>query len=441
MTQLSYTNTVLSKPIEFATNTPWDMFLYTGTVPYKEQVYVYVSAGVPGQIQVLIPLTTLQFDITVFPTSIQQFTLDILVTPIPSIWTHVIIFRRAQGAYQPYEPGNPLTAESLNNRFNLLTLVTNDLEYYQKLTIPRYRAAAIIDHGVSLNPLDGMKIQDLELPYLGAGATVGDIYGWGKRITNTPAAGDGYFEPVKLESTNDPDLPNFIAKLGKQCVPAPDLPGSSLVGICAPAPVSGGPGMTLHEYINVGLVSAVNAASSGAQAVGAFFGGAPSTVQSALTSLKTDVDANTSGIATNQTNILTNASNIGINTQNIAANTLAITANTNALDNGVPLRSHFTIIPVTVPSTIVYNFNALPAPFNVSLNLFKIVFTTENFDSQITFYYDFNPGMPATVHLAGTAAQSFFFDQLTTANNGMTIISQGSPAGTSNLNVAFFAQP
>ena len=439
MTQLSYTNTVLSKPIEFATNTAWDMFLYTGSVPYKEQVYVYISAGVPGQIQVLIPLTTLQFDITVFPTSIQQFTLDILVTPIPSIWTHVIIFRRAQGAYQAYEPGNPLTAESLNNRFNLLTLVTNDLEYYQKLTIPRYRAAAIIDHGASANPLDGMKIQDLELPYLGAGATVGDIYGWGKRITNTPAAGDGYFEPVKLESTNDPDLPNFIAKLGKQCVPAPDLPGSSLVGICAPAPVSGGPGMTLHEYINVGLVSAVNAASSGAQAVGAFFGGAPSTVQSALTSLKTDIDTNTSAIATNQTNIIANADAIATNAVDIANNTTAITANTNALDNGVPLRSYFDTLLVPIPGNVFFDYTALPAPFNLGANIFKIVFSTEDIDAQITFYYDFTVSSNAILN--GTGTQQFLISGLTMGNNQFQITGQGAPTGVNNISIVLFARP
>jgi len=266
----AYTNTVLEKTYAATTTTPWEMFLYPNQTPLDTQITLYGQG--PGPTYQLTELPTTDWDIVYNPLLPEQFEIAWTPPPGPGAGTYpiIVIFRRVFGQYDPFLPGGFLSAEALNLRFNLLTLATNDLSYYQRGTIPRYKAEAIINNNAG-TALDGMKGEDLDLPYLGTGGVFGDVWIWGKQITDTPNPGDGQFVPVLFESAGSGTLPQFKNELLQGC-PAPTA-GANLVHCCVPGTSFGGPSMSLQQYIGEALPYNANAATAGANQIGLYIDG------------------------------------------------------------------------------------------------------------------------------------------------------------------------
>jgi len=192
----------------------------------------------------------------------------------PSYWEFIIawtgsqpvggtlyVFRRTRGVVEAFTIGSFLSAEALNQRFDLDNLGINDTAYYQSKTNPMYSKKAIALKGMpdftsvpAKNP--GLPLTDLELPYLGTGSpTFHDIYTWGKRITNSPNPGDGEFEQVLIgSSSGGGTVAQLVAELA-DCTSA-GTAGGNLIGLwSAPnpnltPPAGGWPGdcQTLEDW-------------------------------------------------------------------------------------------------------------------------------------------------------------------------------------------------
>jgi hypothetical protein len=184
----------------------------------------------------------------------------------PSYWEFIIVwtglqpaggtlyvFRRTRGVVEAFTIGSFLSAEALNQRFDLDNLGINDTAYYQSKTNPMYSKKAIALKGVpditsvpAKNP--ALPLTDLELPYLGTGSPAfHDIYTWGKRITNSPNPGDGEFEQVLIgSSSGGGTVAQLVAELAN-CTSA-GTAGGNLIGLWSPPnpnltpPVGGWPG-------------------------------------------------------------------------------------------------------------------------------------------------------------------------------------------------------
>jgi len=274
-----YTNTVLEKTFADATIFPWLMFLFTGPgTPPKEQIEVYAKSNTNEL--TLVPI--IDYDVTINPLLPEQFNLSWTPPPGPPGAVAIIIFRRVTGLYEPFLPGAFLSAEALNSRFNLLTLSVTDLDYYQAKTIPRYSAQAIANHGEDQSDLlKGMKTDDLDLPFLGAGEPQDTVMIWGKKLTDN--SGNGTFLPYVYETPGGGgNLPQFKAELLQGCPAATS--GAQLVHCCAPAGAAGGPSMSLQNYVGVSLPNATIAVGTipGAGLVGVNVGGVQSNVQDFL---------------------------------------------------------------------------------------------------------------------------------------------------------------
>lgn len=173
----------------------------------------------------------------------------------PSYWEFIIawtgsqpvggtlyVFRRTRGVVEAFTIGSFLSAEALNQRFDLDNLGINDTAYYQSKTNPMYSKKAIALKGMpdftsvpAKNP--GLPLTDLELPYLGTGSpTFHDIYTWGKRITNSPNPGDGEFEQVLIgSSSGGGTVAQLVAELANDT--SAGTAGGTLIGLwSAPNP-------------------------------------------------------------------------------------------------------------------------------------------------------------------------------------------------------------
>jgi len=361
-----YENTVLSQPYQAAPST-WDMFLFPGTVPLTDQIEVYeVDAG--GAIITPAGTYTLALD-----TNPENFILTWVVPPVGAVT--VYIFRRVQGAYEPFFPGAFLSAEALNHRFNLLTAARFDLLYYQDKTIPRYSVSALNEHGIPAYPpmSKGMPLPDLELPAL-HGETLNNVWTWGKTITNSPNPGDGYFSPYLISSGTYPTTPIFESALALQCPPA--TAGAHLIGVCSFLGFS----MTAQEWITDIIPRDFDAASSGAQNIYAYVGNVKTSVQDSLDDFPPVVASHTADIAAHVIDIAANASATAANLLLIPNNAADIANNVTTISNGTHLRTHFLPETATSPGNIqTVSFAGFPAPFNDRNNITKAVISAYDF--------------------------------------------------------------
>ena len=228
-------NTVLRKPLPLVAPSVWDMYITTRTTPW-EDVEVYVETG--GIVVYYPPAAYL---ILVGNASWWEFTFS-WVGPAPA-GDHVIIFRRVRGVVIPLAPGAFLSAEALNQRFDLENLGINDLQYYQQKTNPSYSPEAITLHGAwdptAPESNAAMKDEDLELPFLASGTLVqNEVWGWGKKIENA-GTGEGKFQQVLLESPTGGGTVGQLATDLANCSSAL-LAGGNMVGLwSAPNPAIG----------------------------------------------------------------------------------------------------------------------------------------------------------------------------------------------------------
>jgi len=196
-------NTVLRQVLSGVPGFAWPMYLAGATnQDKKDQIKVYVQSGATVTI---VPAS--DYTITILTPDYWTFSITFLNPPGGPTDT-IIIFRRTRGVVDQFPTSAFLTAEALNQRYDLDNLGINDSAYYQSKTNPMYSPKAVAERGVwdtsgSPDSNPALAPEDLQLPYLGTGSpTVGDVYTWGKKITNNPAVGDGEFEQVLIGSSS-----------------------------------------------------------------------------------------------------------------------------------------------------------------------------------------------------------------------------------------------
>ena len=228
---VNISNTVLRRPLPLVHPSIFPMYITSLTSPW-EDVEVYVENGTE-----VVKQAVATYDISINPVLYWQFTFT--WTGTPPTGTNVVIFRRVRGVVIPLDPGAFLSAEALNQRFNLENLGINDLQYYQQKTNPSYSAQAIVEHG-TWDPLapdsnPALPDDDLQLPYLGTGTLLqGEIYTWGKKIDNI-VTGAGEFQQVLIKSPggSGTTVAQFKASLS-DCSSSADA-GGNLVGVWSAA--------------------------------------------------------------------------------------------------------------------------------------------------------------------------------------------------------------
>jgi len=198
-------NTVLLRALPIApVSQTWPMLLNTKDGNINDQVELWRQDGAAVD--------------KVDPAGGNGYTIEI---QNPNYWEFVInwtgaqptgdtlyVFRRTRGVVEAFTVGAFLSAEALNQRFDLDNLGINDTAYYQSKTNPMYSKQAIAEKGVP-DTTSGVPFKnpvlpegDLNLPYLGsASSTPGDVYTWGKKIDNS-GTGTGTFEPVLIGSSS-----------------------------------------------------------------------------------------------------------------------------------------------------------------------------------------------------------------------------------------------